>query len=52
MQWRRRALRNFLVSIAVAIEALLLHGETRPMTHPQPEHPAHFFVFQSGPGAP
>jgi len=33
---------NLVVSIAVAYEALLLHGETRPMTHPQPEHPAHF----------
>jgi hypothetical protein len=51
MQWRRSALGIFLVSIAVAIEALLLHGETRPMTHLQPEHPAHFFVFRSGPGA-
>jgi hypothetical protein len=33
---------NLVVSIAVALEALLLHGETHPMTHPQPEHPAHF----------
>ena len=51
MQWRRRALRDLLVSIAIAIEALLLHGEMRPVTHLQPEHPAHFFVFQPGPGA-
>jgi len=37
-----KRLENLVVSIAVAFEALLLHGETRPMTHPQPEHPAHF----------
>jgi hypothetical protein len=42
MQWRRSTLGILLVSIAVGFEALLLHGETRPMTHPQPEHPAHF----------
>ena len=45
-------LENLLVSIAVGFEALLLHGETRPLTCLQPEHPAHFFIFRSGPGAP
>jgi hypothetical protein len=50
MQWRRSTLEILLVSIAVAFEALLLHGETRPMTH-LPARASSAFLLFGGPSA-
>ena len=41
-----------LVSIAVTFKALLLHGETRPLTHLPARASSASFIFLSGPDVP